>query len=45
MSEVVYGSEIAKDIKENLKVKIDQLKAEGKRTWKRKSMSICWYGK
>ena len=31
MSEVVYGSEIAKDIKENLKVKIDQLKAEGKR--------------
>lgn len=31
MSEIVYGSEIAKDIKANLKVEIDQLKAEGKR--------------
>lgn len=31
MSEVIYGSEIAKDIKANLKIEIDQLKAEGKR--------------
>lgn len=31
MNEIVYGSEIAKDIKANLKVEIDQLKAEGKR--------------
>lgn len=31
MSEIVYGSEIAKDIKANLKVEIDELKAEGKR--------------
>lgn len=31
MSEVVYGSEIAKDIKENLKLQIDEIKEQGKR--------------
>ena len=31
MSEVVYGSEIAKDIKAKMKIEIDQLKKEGKR--------------
>lgn len=31
MAEVVYGSEIAKDVKAKLKIQIDQLKEEGKR--------------
>lgn len=31
MSEVVYGSEIAKKVKANLKLKIEEIKAQGKR--------------
>lgn len=31
MSEIVYGSEIAKDIKANMKIEIDQLREAGKR--------------